>query len=73
MDPVEGITYGIIALMLALIPALVARVKKHHNTNSIFLLTVVAIAAAAFAPAAGAVIWLAALIWAFSNPAGKKE
>lgn len=69
MDPTEGILYGLLGLMLLIAPSLVARVKKHPNTNSIFLLAIGGAGVALFAPLIGGVIWLGAFIWAFT---GKK-
>lgn len=69
----EEFLYGILGLMLLFIPGLVARVRKHHNTNSIFLLSIVGIVVAFFSFPAGAAVWAGALIWAFTNPPAKKD
>lgn len=70
MDPLETILYGLLGLTLLIGPSLVARVKKRANTNSIFLLAIGGAGVALFAPLIGFLIWLAALIWAFT---GKKS
>ena len=65
MDSDANILHGILGLMLFLIPALVARVRKHSNVNAIFLVTVIAGGVAIASPIAGGCLWLFALVWAF--------
>lgn len=69
----EELLYGILGLMALFIPGFVARIRKHHNTNSIFILSIVGIGAAFFSFAVGAAVWLGSLIWAFTNPPAKKD
>lgn len=67
----QELLYGILGLMGLFIPGLVARVRKHPNTNSIFILSIVGIGAAVFSFAVGIAVWLGSLIWAFTNPQTK--
>lgn len=59
--------HGIIALMVLLLPALIASARKHHNQNPIFLVSIIGAAIAVAVPLAGGAIWLFSLVWAFTN------
>lgn len=70
MGPAEELLYGLLGLVMLLAPSLAARVKKHPQTNPIFLLTIGGAGVAIFAPLIGFVLWLGAFIWALT---GKKS
>ena len=70
----EEFLYGIAALVLLMLPGLVARIRKHKRANSIFILSVIGLAACAVSVLGGLIIWVFALIWAASNlGAGKNQ
>lgn len=65
-DPLEGILYGLMALVLLCLPALRARANK-KKSNFAFLLSIAAAVVSCYSVPVGGLVWLGALIWAESG------
>lgn len=63
----EDLLYGVVGIVLLVLPPLLAKKRSHARSDMIFLITIAAVIVAAFSPVIGLLIWFATLLWALAK------